>query len=389
MTSALQLKHVAKYRIDLPKSYKLMEMAVERYNAQFAKPSIKLPHVFLLRELIRLYGMEFQRWQASRGFAVELDWEEMPLLATNNEFLGHITARTSRSIRNYRKALEQAGFLAQLGLDEEGEPIYSVHHGRTSDFDLAISPDLLWIEGRQSTARLRPRNVLTTRMRKNFPPTSTSNSTSTQQEQLELVGGKICSGAEKFSAPGQPEQPELPIGIGPEQPEQPEPVNRNGQRRQRAGTDSGPAAAGCEERLDWGILARKGANILYGLAKAWLYPGEVFPQGRRQAILARLAGLYGDPPAPNIALFQKITRFYRERMKLTQMYWHREYGALPDPEHFFDTENLENGFILTKKWVDDPKRYPPPARATYRVSTHSRGAMHRGKTRTIGDILNH
>lgn len=393
VSTQVQISQVCKYRIDLPKSYKLMEMAVERYNAQFPKPVIKLPHVFLMRELIRLYASEFRRWQAARGFAVELDWEQMPLLSTNNQFLGDITGRTGRSIRNYRKALEKAGFLAALGFDEEGDPVYSIHHGRTSDFELAISPEFLWIEGRNSTARLRPRNAPTSCSRKNFPPTSTSTGTCTQQEQHELVGGKKSSDAENFSASNQPEQPEQPVlasGMPPEQQAQQEPENRNecsSQLPGQARTEGRPAAAD-EARLDWETWAQKGAKVLWKLAQTWLYPGEVFPQGRRQAILARLVAMYGDPPHPSIPLYEKITDVYQERLKLTQLYWHREHGALPEPEAFFDTGNTENGFVLTKKWVDDEKKYPPPPRATYRKpGQQSRGGIQRGKTRTIADIL--
>ena len=398
-------KRVSQYRINLPKSYQCLEAAVERYNAQFAKPKLKLPHIFLSRELIRLYAMEFQRWQAARGFAVQLDWEEMPLLATNNEFLAEITGRTGRTIRNYRKALEQAGFLAPVGQDEEGNPLYSVFHGRTSDFELAISPEFLWIEGRHSTARLTPRNAptrcvrkenhLTTRTRKNFPPTSTSTVTCTKLVQQELVGGKFCSDAEKNgfgktcqpenSASNQPEQLEQPSGILPEQPE---PGNRNGQSRQQAGTVNRPAASAAEELLRQEML-RKGAKILYNCAKTWLYSGEVFPKPRRLAIMARLAEWYGDAP-PNKMLFAKITRQYQLRMKLAQLYWHREYGALPEPEIFFDTQNTKNGFILTKKWPDSNEKYPPPPQITFRLQHNRRGAGkgHRiSKPTTIGNLL--
>ena len=140
--------------------------------------------------------------------------------------------------------------------------------------------------------------------------------------------------------------------------------------------------------MNWDFWARKGAKTLYNSAKTWLYPGEVFPQGRKQAILARLVAMYGDPPEPSIALFEKISRVYTHRLKLAHLYWHREHGALPDPEVFFDTDNTENGFILTKKWADEPDKYPPPHRSTYRMpGSNSRGAMRRRKTIAIGDII--
>ncbi|MCB9352599.1 MAG: hypothetical protein H6573_34710 [Lewinellaceae bacterium] len=274
---AIQNKKEVRYRIDLPKSYRVLEGAVDRYNAQFKKPKLKLPHVFLARELIRLYAMEFQRWQAARGFAVELDWEKMPLLATNNQFLSDITARTGRSIRNYRKTLEDAGFFAPVGCNADGEPAFSIFHGRTSDFEIAILPSLIWIESNRSTGRLTPKNSPTLHLRgknifffpgrKNFPPTSTGTvQVPSQQEQHELVGGKKSSDAEKNcfaemkllenSASGQ-QEPQS--GIQPEQPEpgnrneqsnqqaeaanqpmQPEPGNRNEQSNQQAGTAGQP-----------------------------------------------------------------------------------------------------------------------------------------------------
>ena len=425
---AIQNKKEVRYRIDLPKSYRVLEGAVDRYNAQFKKPKLKLPHVFLARELIRLYAMEFQRWQAARGFAVELDWEKMPLLATNNQFLSDITARTGRSIRNYRKTLEDAGFFAPVGCNADGEPAFSIFHGRTSDFEIAILPGLIWIESNRSTGRLTPKNAPTLHLRgknifffpgrKNFPPTSTGTvQVPSQQEQHELVGGKKSSDAEKNcfaemkllenSASGQ-QEPQS--GIQPEQPEpgnrneqsnqqaeaasqptQPEPGNRNEQSNQQAGAASQPTQpeqlAGAEDDLIRQELIRYYASVLFSYAKNWLYPNIVFTQGREQAVLARLSELFGTPK-PLEAVFEKITRNYLDRMKLIKLYWEGEHGAIPEPEIFFSTANPE-GFLITRSWIDNPEKYPPQTRKTLRIQQNRRvvGERRNATAMSIGDIV--
>ena len=403
---AIQNKKEVRYRIDLPKSYRVLEGAVDRYNAQFKKPKLKLPHVFLARELIRLYAMEFQRWQAARGFAVELDWEKMPLLATNNQFLSDITARTGRSIRNYRKTLEDAGFFAPVGCNADGEPAFSIFHGRTSDFEIAILPGLIWIESNRSTGRLTPKNSPTLHLRgknifffpgrKNFPPTSTGTvQVPSQQEQHELVGGKKSSDAEKNcfaemkllenSASGQ-QEPQSGI-----QPEQPEPGNRNEQSNQQAEAASQPTQpeqlAGAEDDLIRQELIRYYASVLFSYAKNWLYPNIVFTQGREQAVLARLSELFGTPK-PLEAVFEKITRNYLDRMKLIKLYWEGEHGAIPEPEIFFSTANPE-GFLITRSWIDNPEKYPPQTRKTLRIQQHRRvvGERRNATAMSIGDIV--
>lgn len=403
---AIQNKKEVRYRIDLPKSYRVLEGAVDRYNAQFKKPKLKLPHVFLARELIRLYAMEFQRWQAARGFAVELDWEKMPLLATNNQFLSDITARTGRSIRNYRKTLEDAGFFAPVGCNADGEPAFSIFHGRTSDFEIAILPGLIWIESNRSTGRLTPKNSPTLHLRgknifffpgrKNFPPTSTGTvQVPSQQEQHELVGGKKSSDAEKNcfaemkllenSASGQ-QEPQSGI-----QPEQPEPGNRNEQSNQQAEAASQPTQpeqlAGAEDDLIRQELTRYYASVLFSYAKNWLYPNIVFTQGREQAVLARLSELFGTPK-PLEAVFEKITRNYLDRMKLIKLYWEGEHGAIPEPEIFFSTANPE-GFLITRSWIDNPEKYPPQTRKTLRIQQHRRvvGERRNATAMSIGDIV--
>ena len=427
-TMAIQNKKEVRYRIDLPKSYRVLEGAVDRYNAQFKKPKLKLPHVFLARELIRLYAMEFQRWQAARGFAVELDWEKMPLLATNNQFLSDITARTGRSIRNYRKTLEDAGFFAPVGCNADGEPAFSIFHGRTSDFEIAILPGLIWIESNRSTGRLTPKNSPTLHLRgknifffpgrKNFPPTSTGTvQVPSQQEQHELVGGKKSSDAEKNcfaemkllenSASGQ-QEPQS--GIQPEQPEpgnrneqsnqqagaanqptQPEPENRNEQSNQQAEAASQPTQpeqlAGAEDDLIRQELIRYYASVLFSYAKNWLYPNIVFTQGREQAVLARLSELFGTPK-PLEAVFEKITRNYLDRMKLIKLYWEGEHGAIPEPEIFFSTANPE-GFLITRSWIDNPEKYPPQTRKTLRIQQNRRvvGERRNATAMSIGDIV--
>lgn len=359
-------KKTRKYKINLAKSYQLMELHFEAYNhtQTEARHKIKLPHIFLAKELIRLYAMAFRRWQVHMGFDVALRWENMPLLATNNCFLGEITGRTDRTIRNYRKTLERAGFFALLDPDEIK---YTHNRGWQADFEVSISPKYLYIESNRSTGQMMIQGIPTWCLRKNFPPTSTSTVLVPEQEQQELVSGKLCSEAEK-PASDTPEQPGQPILTSGTKPEQQEPDNRDDQSRPVPAGEEIPAGR-AEEPKETPDPNRQQqlqdqVKVLWNYARGWLYMGEHIPADRRKQILARLQELYGQAPPE---LFPKITQMYVHRLKLAQLYWHRQHGSLPPPEVFFNPLNIQNGFVLTKTWPNDEASFPPPPRRTYRM----------------------
>jgi len=361
-TAQFSKQTAKKYKANLAKSYQLMEMHFEAYNLRQteARHKIKLPHIFLAKELIRLYAMAFRRWQVAMGFDVALKWEDMPLLAINNPFLGEITGRTGRTIRNYRKVLERAGFFALLHPEEEQ---YTHHHGKYCDFEVAISPKFLYIESNRASGRIQIQDVPTWCLRKNFPPTSTSTVLVPEQEQLGPVSGKPCSEAEKPAS----ESPE-PLNEPP--PGQPGQINPDEQSRQRPPEEEPPA----DPAPIRAQLLHQQAKITWNYARGWLYTGEEIPAARRQAIIALIEQLYGEAPPE---LFPKITRMYVHRLKLAQLYWHRQYGPVPPPEQFFNPQNTRSGFVLTKHWPDDEAQYPPPKRSTYRMP----GARRRGPGR--------
>lgn len=382
----------ATYRIDLPKSHRLMESLFEQYNESQVVTSqkIKMPHIFLAKELVRLYARKFSLWQFGGDRKIEKA-QDMPLLNINNPFLGDITGRTDRSIRNYRKVLQRAGFFLPLKEDANGKPVYEIHHGRQADFEVAINPDFLWTEVVKTKVRFRISNLkkstettaLKVASRKIFPPTSAS----TKQEPQELVGGKTCGLAEK-SAPEPPERQEPrcgePIGSiadGQEPGSRNEP-RRSGPAKQETGTEV--PVGGEDIDLERARALRKHAKVLLNSARAWLYPGEAWSKDYRRTILITIGKLYGTAPAD---LFPKISGVYWERMKLAQLYWHREHGELPEPHTFFDPGN-PNGFIRTKGWIDQPEKYPPPKRKTYRKPGQRRANGRRGQgIATLGDIL--
>ncbi|WP_282774696.1 hypothetical protein [Phaeodactylibacter xiamenensis] len=376
------------YRVDLPKSYRTMEAKFERYNDSQERTcdKTKMPHIFLAKELIRLYARKFSVWQIT-GDRILNKAQDMPLLSINNKFLGEITGRTDRSIRNYRKVLQRAGFFLPVGYDEQDMPVYEVHHGRQADFEVAINPDFLWMEVAKTKEKFRiPTTPLKALTRKNFPPTSTST-VQEQQEQQELVGGKNCVFAEK-SAQEQPEQQEPSSGepVGSSAGRQ-EPGDKNEPRRfgpddQKTGT--GIPAGGGDFDPDRAQKVRNQSKTLLNGARTYLYPGEAWSKEYRRTILITLDRLYGDA-SPE--LFAKITAVYWQRMKLAQLYWHKQYGELPEPHVFFDPDNPD-GFRLTKGWINEPEKYPPPARQTYRKPGQRRANGRRGQgVVTLGDLI--
>lgn len=403
----LQAPAKAKYRIKLDKSYKLMEYAFDRYNMSQliekapARHRVKLPHIFLAKELIRLYARRFVEWQVKTGYNEALKMADMPLLAINNEFLGDITGVTGRTIRNYRKVLERAGFLLPVGKDAAGNNEYSVFHGRACDFEVMISPAFLWVLFEQSTMRVRldvPSYL--DAMRKSFPPTSTST-VQVQQELTSTVGGKVGSEAEK-SASKPPEQQEpapVPANVTDErkeqadtpeqperQPEQPAPRHRNEQRSQRAGENAPGEHCGIvnvSSDPDRPAKLRQQAKILLNAAKTYLYCGEVWPTAMRERVLTQIMRLYGDKESD---FFFRITSNYRDRMKLAQLHWHKHHGPLPEPDDFFNPDN-EAGFRLTRAWMKDPDTYPPPPRSTYRNPMRRRAEGRRGRTVSLKDLM--
>ena len=373
-----------------------MESLFEQYNESQVVTSqkIKMPHIFLAKELVRLYARKFSLWQFGGDRKVEKA-QDMPLLNINNPFLGDITGRTDRSIRNYRKVLQRAGFFLPLKEDANGKPVYEIHHGRQADFEVAINPDFLWTEVAKTKVRFRISNskkstettALKVASRKIFPPTSAS----TKQEPQELVGGKTCGLAEK-SAPEPPERQEPRCGepIGSIADGQ-EPGSRNEPRRfgpakQETGTEVPAGGEDIDLERAWAL--RKHAKVLLNSARTWLYPGEPFKPEDREEIIQKIVVLFGRAPEDKLL---KIFQTYTQRLKLAQLYWHSEIGPLPEAATFFDPSAPVENFTKTREWWADADRYPLPERRTYRIQSKSRysGRSPDKDASRLGDVLNY
>ncbi len=373
--------------IDFSKSHLLMEKKFEQYNLQQSKAcdKIKMPHIFLAKELIRLYRAMFRRWHNTDRKLETV--KDMPLLSVNNKFLGQITGRTDRSIRNYRKVLQKAGFFLPVAYDDQEMPVYEIHHGRQADFEVLINPEFLYIETAKTKVKLRlATSPLSVATRKNFPPTSTST-VQEQQEQQELVGGKSCAFAEKFEQEQQePGSGEANASIVHQQ-EQQEPMDKNEPRKfghtsQKTGTKI-PAGGGEVDPYRARKVRGFSKKLLNGV-RTYLYPAEAWPKDYRILVLQTIDRLFGDKPEE---LFPRIASNYYERMKLVQLHWHKEFGELPEPHVFFNPEN-PNGFRITKNWPNNPEKYPPPARKTYRYAQQRRANGRRGTGLvTLADLI--
>ena len=114
-----------------------------------------------------------------------------------------------------------------------------------------------------------------------------------------------------------------------------------------------------------------------------MYPGEVWSKDYRLQLLRTIDQLYGNADPDK---FGKITSVYWERLKLAQLYWHKKYGALPEPHVFFDPQNPD-GFRRTKGWLNEPDKYPPPARKTYRKPKNRRANGRRGEVVALRDLV--
>ena len=382
-------KDQVRYRIDLVKSYRYLEYYRDHYNDQVTDKKHRLKNEFLLaKELIRLYRQEFMRWQESMG-KVDIYFENLPLLAVNNQFLGRVMCKTDRTIQNYRKKLAEAGILVPVSHNEK-EKAYSVFHGRTCDYELMLNPKLLHISSNLHTLRVQVYGVddffdIT----KKFRPTSTSTLTRT------LTRTKPEPLAEKNANP-------IVDNLDGTKPEphnqQPEPKGRNGQSNQPPVQvqqepkipAAPPAAEGLtqagsnpEAEFRRKKTVQSYAKTLLNSARTYLYPNEHFDQARKEAVCRRIEALFGDAPEEKLL---KILHNYQHRLKLAQLHWAKLYGALPEVESFFDKNN-PNGFRATGEFEDDRDKYPPPRRSTYRLANQQRRG--RGNAGRIGDILNH
>lgn len=330
--------------------------------------------------LVDLYAKQFARWQAQQGYNVEITKDNLPRVSVNSEFLGDELGKSGRTIRNYRKKLAAAGILAPV-CEEEGNKAFRVGHGWQSNYELALNPRLLWIVSNLHTARVEVQGVEDYfAPLQIFPPTGTCTLTRTLTR---TVSGKKH----------EPDVDNLQ-----------EPGDRDGQSRQMPVQDAirteEKAAAGAEKsayedrgEAEAAESSRKKAirgysKALFNRSKTWLYPGEPFKTADRQRIIQQIEVLFGRAPEDKLL---KIYTTYIQRLKLAQLYWHIEVGALPEAEVFFDPSAPVENFTKTREWWADEDQYPLPERQTYRIQAHARlsGRGRNNGTAHLSDVLNY
>lgn len=385
-----------RYFFNAGKSKQLLQMFVDHYDAQQGsdnKRYIKSAKL-LADKLLELYASTFAIWQEENDFQVELEHGRLPLLQVNNAFLARQLRKSKRTIQNYREKLAEAGFLLPVR-ELPGNRQYSVNHGRTSDYELLINPKFFYIQSSLHQRRVPVRGVAHFfDVTQNFRPTSTSTA-GNQLEQTRTTR-TISGKKDQNPADSRLEQQEQSGKQQEPSSKRQEPKNENGQSSQQAGADAtgtgekGRPAAEKNATISAEEEARRRGMIegysmaLFNAAKGWLYSGEYFTETESRLIALQICDFFGDAPESKLL---KISNHYRHRLKLIQLHWHKHHGELPPAREFFDVNNPD-GFRKARGWVNDPEKYPPPQRKTYRLARMmSRGDTRRGSPTELRDIL--
>lgn len=370
-----------RYAVNAGRTKLLIKEYITWYNEQQEDNKKRIKNArHLALCLVDLYAKQFVRWQAIMGYDVEITNENLPHVSVNNEFLGDELGKSGRTIRNYRKKLAQAGILMPVS-EDEGNKAFRVGHGWQSNYELALNPRLLWIVSNLHTARVEVQGVPDYfAPMQIFPPTGTCTLTRTLTR---TVSGKKH---------------------GPPVDNLQEPGNRDGQSRQMPVQDETrtdeKAAGGAEKLTEEGRGAAEAAEssrkkavrgfskALFNRSKTWLYPGEPFKAADKERIIQKIEVLFGRAPEEKLL---KIYTTYIQRLKLAQLYWHSEVGALPEAEVFFDPSASVENFTKTREWWCNEEKYPLPERQTYRIQAAAR-LSGRGRfkgTNQLGDVLNY
>jgi hypothetical protein len=319
------------YRLNLAKSYALLEEKVKAYNDQQIdkKTKIKGVHHSLAKKLLELYMRCFWEWQAKQNFSFT-PHTPLPYLSINNVTLADWMTCTDRSIRTYRQKLAELGFI----LDTIG-------HGPNKNFEIRLNPAFLWLVVNTHTNRVLLPDVQI------FPQTSSG------YPERELTG----------TVSGKKLEPEMAVGDVAMVPEQQEPMNWNESPENHApvgatGTPTGtpPSCAAPPAPAAENPVQRRAGRILIKYSLPLLFPKKHYwtPQerGRMEAQAARLfQGITEEK-------LNKIMDNYCLRVLMAAHHYARFTGApIPHPELFFNPDQPA-GFVLTRNWPQYPEQFP-------------------------------
>lgn len=326
---------VAVFRINIAKSYALLEERVKAYNdAQTEKRHmIKAVHYSLAKKLIELYAGCFAAFQTRINYAYT-PFTPLPLLAINNQSLSDWMVCTDRTIRNYRTKLVDLGLISE-----------TVFHGSNKPYEIRINTAFLWLSVNTTTTRVALPDV------QSFPLTCSSTK---EQELTRTVSGKKL-------------EPEMAVAeLEPNAAtvlERQEPMNRNESQEKHApvgatGDPTGtppscatpPAAAPAKREH------RYAGRALLAYALPLLYPNKRYwtPQ-EKSRMEEQAARLFRGVTDLNI---NKVLDHYALRILMASHHYQRVAGVpLPSPWDFFNPD-LEHGFAATRNWPQYPEKFP-------------------------------
>lgn len=350
------------YRLNLAKSYALIEAQFKAYNDQQSdkKDRLKAVHHSLAKKLIELYTGTFWNWQVKNGFSFT-PYTPLPYLSINNVTLADWMLCTDRSIRNYRAKLQHCGFIVE-----------TVDHGPLKNFEIRINPAFFWLA------------VNTTSTRVYLPPVQIFPQTSSGYPERELKGTVSGKKPEPTASPVIELEPDVATV-----PEPQEPVNGNESQEKPApfgatGTPTG-TPPGCAAPPTPGAknpLQRRAGRVLLKYSLPLLYPKKRYWTAQEKgAMEAQAARLFERVKEENL---NKVMDHYCLRALLAAHHYASFTGVpIPPPEVFFNPDYAA-GFVLTRHWPQYPEQFPVVrAKAAPKVRT---SVAERSRSESTGQI---
>jgi hypothetical protein len=376
------LQQTIMIELKIAKSYHLLDMATDLWNTANPKYGQRMngSHVQLMKQLLWLLKKQASNYQLVAPAAE--DGYLMRPLRTNNKQLAKYLKCSERTVRNLRKRVKLAGWIAE------------VWHGSNASFEIHLNPDLLHLEETttKSQKNFAPLFLYREGLRKILPHTPTGISCQGIKKLNELSGGETPLGLEN-QAPVELITVENPIS-GVEKPEngaspaEPTPEitgNRTGNNPGRSdlarkpqnpdleippkkvprkkGSAAPAFPATLPESLEeiTGHLSQRERQILHRLvdtmwntARQRLYADDWLDE--RQVKIAKIALAEYLVYAPfDRRRWQRGTNEVITRIELVARWLDRRRKAgkkawVPIPEIYFDVRNASGGFRNTKSW---------------------------------------
>lgn len=176
--------------LKLSKSYKLLDQATDLWNTANPKYGQRMngSHLQLMKQFFWLLKKQASNYQLTAPSTE--DGYLMRPLRTNNKQLAKYLKCSERTVRNLRKRIKLAGWIAE------------VWHGSNASFEIHLNPDLLYLEETTTKSRqnLAPIFLYREGLRKILPHTPTGISCQGINKLNKLSGGETPLGIENQSS---------------------------------------------------------------------------------------------------------------------------------------------------------------------------------------------